>query len=163
MKPPDWKLPDDPLRFIQACVRNRRVLWTYHVNMRLKGRFIPRKAILDAAESYEIVEAYLGDKHFPSYLVLGRSAGEAFHVLFAADVEGDNVRVVTAYRPSAHRVGRAPQAAAVADRRPAGRPPCAAGQPAGSTQGRPRRATQYPRERSISDVLPLDRCGRRGR
>ena len=66
-----------------------------------KGRFIPRKAILDAAESYEIVEAYLGDKYFPSYLVLGRSAGEAFHVLFAADVEGDIVRVGTAYRPSA--------------------------------------------------------------
>ena len=101
MKPPDWKLPDDPLRFIQACVRNQRVLWTYHVNMRLKGRFIPRKAILDAVESYEIVEAYPGDKSLPSYLVLGRSAGEAFHVLFAADVEGDNVRVVTAYRPTA--------------------------------------------------------------
>ena len=67
---------------------------------RLKGRFIPHKAILDAAESYEIVEAYPGDKYLLSYLVLGRSAGEAFHVLFAADVEGDNVRVVTAYRPS---------------------------------------------------------------
>jgi hypothetical protein len=61
MKPRDWKLPDDPLRFIQACVGNRRVLWTYHVNMRLKGRFIPRKAILDAVESYEIVEAYPGN------------------------------------------------------------------------------------------------------
>jgi hypothetical protein len=31
------------------------------VNRRLKGRFIPRKAILDAAESYEIVEAYPGN------------------------------------------------------------------------------------------------------
>ena len=61
MKPPDWKSPDDPLRFIQACVRNRLVLWTYHVNMCLKGRFIPRKAILDAAETDEIVEAYLGN------------------------------------------------------------------------------------------------------
>lgn len=42
-------------------VRNGRVLWTYHVNMRLKGRFIPRKAILDTVESYEIVEAYPGN------------------------------------------------------------------------------------------------------
>jgi len=66
MKPPDWKLPDDPLRFIQACVRNRRVLWTYHVNMRLKGRFIPRKAILDAVESHEIVEAYPATSTFPA-------------------------------------------------------------------------------------------------
>lgn len=101
MKPPDRKLPDDPLRFIQACIRSRRVLWTYHVNMRLRGRFIPRKAILDAVERYEIVEAYPGDKYLPSYLVLARFTGEAFHVLFAADLEGDNVRVVTAYRPGA--------------------------------------------------------------
>lgn len=100
MKTADRKLPADPLRFIQECVRNRRVLWTYHVNMRLEGRFIPREAILDAVESYEIIEAYPGDKYLPSYLVLGRSAGEGFHVLFAADVEGNNVRVVTAYRPS---------------------------------------------------------------
>jgi hypothetical protein len=68
--------------------------------MRLKGRFIRREAVLDAVESYEIIEAYPEDKYLPSYLVLGRLAGDAFHVLFAADVEGGNVRVVTAYRPS---------------------------------------------------------------
>ena len=96
----DRKLPDDPLRFVQACVQNRRILWTYHVNMRLKGRFIPCKAILDAVDSYEIIEAYPEDKYLPSYLVLARSADDVFHVLFAVDVEGDNVRVVTAYRPS---------------------------------------------------------------
>jgi len=96
----DRKLPADPLRFIRECVRNRRVLWTYHVNMRLKGRFIPREAVLDAVESYEIIEAYPGDKYLPSYLVLATSLGEAFHVLFGADLEGGNVRVVTAYRPS---------------------------------------------------------------
>ena len=79
---PGRNLPDDPLHFIQACVANRRVLWTYHVNMRFKGRFIPRKAILDAVGSYEIVEAYPQDKYLPSYLVPARSAGEAFHVLF---------------------------------------------------------------------------------
>jgi hypothetical protein len=81
-------------------VRNRQILWTYHVNMRLEGRFIPREAILGAVESYEIIEAYPSDKYLPSYLVLGRSAGEAFHALFAVDLEGVNVRVVTAYRPS---------------------------------------------------------------
>ncbi len=63
------KLPDDPLRFIQECVRHRRILWTYHVNMRLKGRFITRDSILDALESYEMVEAYPEDKYLPSYLV----------------------------------------------------------------------------------------------
>ena len=100
MNPADRNLPGDPLRFIQECIRTQRVLWTYHVNMRLKGRFIPRDAILDAVGSYEMVEAYPGNKYLPSYLVLAKSAGEAFHVLLAADLEGGNVRVVTAYRPS---------------------------------------------------------------
>lgn len=76
------------------------MLWTFHVRMRLRGRSISRERILQAVESYEIVESYPEDKYLPSYLVLGRTAEEAFHVLFAADVTGANVRVVTAYRPS---------------------------------------------------------------
>ena len=100
MEPPEGTVPDDPVAFIQACVRDRRILWTYHVNLRLKGRFVPRQTILDAVDSYEIVESYPDDKYLPSYLVLARLAGNAIHVLFATDVEGDNARVVTAYRPS---------------------------------------------------------------
>ena len=46
------------------------------------------------------MEAYPDDKYLPSYLVLAATPGNAFHVLFAADVAGDNVRVVTSYRPS---------------------------------------------------------------
>lgn len=97
----DRLVPSDPVCFIQDCLRRGHVLWTYHVNMRLAGRFIPRQAILRAVETLELVEAYPEDKYLPSYLVLGRAGSDAFHVLFAADVEGDNVRVVTAYRPNA--------------------------------------------------------------
>jgi hypothetical protein len=68
--------------------------------MRLAGRFIPREVILAAVASYELVEAYPDDKYFPSYLVLARHGPDAFHVLFAADVVGDNVRVATSHRPS---------------------------------------------------------------
>ena len=74
-------------------------MWTYHVNMRLAGRFIPREVILAAVAMYDLVEAYPDDKYLPSYLILARRDHDAFHVLFAADVPGDNVRVVTAYRP----------------------------------------------------------------
>lgn len=97
---PERTLPEDPVAFIQACVRGRRILWTYHVNLRLKGRFVPRQILLDAVDSYEIIESYPDDKYLPSYLVLARLSGDAIHVLFATDVTGDNVRVVTAYRPS---------------------------------------------------------------
>lgn len=100
MKAHDPRLPDNPKAFIKSCVRTRQLLWTYHVNMRLQGRFIPRQMILDAVDTYEIIEEYPRDKYLPSYLVLARPSGDAFHVLFAVDVEGENVRVVTAYRPS---------------------------------------------------------------
>lgn len=100
MSSPERSVPDDPLEFVKGCVRRGSVLWTYHVNMRLKGRFIKRQAILDAVENYELVESYPQDKYLPSYLLLAQSASEAFHVLFALDLDGDHVRVVTAYRPS---------------------------------------------------------------
>jgi hypothetical protein len=93
-------LPDAPLEFIRSCVAQRKILWTYHVNMRLKGRFISRHAILSSAPSYEIIEEYPGDKYLPSYLVLSEHEGDLLHILFAVDVEADNIRIVTAYRPS---------------------------------------------------------------
>lgn len=89
--------PRDPVEFIQRCIREGKLYWTYHVNMRLKGRFLTRRDILDAVDSYEVVESYPDDKYPPSYLVL---AAPGFHVLFAVDVEGDHVRIVTAYRSS---------------------------------------------------------------
>ena len=94
------KLPDNPISFIRNCLRGGRILWTYHVNMRLGRRFIARETIISAADSYEIVEAYPEDKYFPSYLLLGRLGEETFHVLFGTDVDGQNVRIVTAYYPT---------------------------------------------------------------
>src|SRR5215831_7847978 len=91
--------PEDPLAFIQRCVSQRRLYWAYHVTMRMRGRFIARDQILDAVPTYEIIEANLQDKYLPSYLVYAATGDQVFHVLFAADAEGDNVRVVTAYRP----------------------------------------------------------------
>ena len=73
--------------------------WTYHVNMRMRGRFISREVIFNSLESYEIVEEYPDDKYFPSYLVYSQYQNMTFHILFAVDVQGDNVRVVTAYKP----------------------------------------------------------------
>lgn len=90
----------DALTFIQRCVQERKVYWTYHANMRLPGRYISRDEVFEATENYEIVESYPEDKYLPSYLIWGRSEHGPFHVLVAADVDGDNVRIVTAYRPN---------------------------------------------------------------
>ena len=94
------RLPQDALEFIRRCAQERKVQWTYHVNMRLAGRYISRDDVLEATESYEIIESYPEDKYLPSYLVRAGSDRDPFHVLFAVDVDGDNIRIVTAYRPN---------------------------------------------------------------
>jgi hypothetical protein len=93
-------LANDPLGFIRKCVREDKVFWTYHVNMRLKHRFIRREAILESHASYEIVEEYQDDKYLPSYLVRTSYCGDIIHAVFAVDREGDNVRIITAYLPN---------------------------------------------------------------
>ena len=97
---PDRILPTDPLAFIRECVGQGRILWTYHVTMRLEARFISRRAILETTGEYRIIESYPDDKYLPSYLVWSKHEGTIFHILFAADVANKNVRIVTAYRPS---------------------------------------------------------------
>ena len=67
--------------------------------MRLQGRYIPRQSIVNAVDTFEIIEEYPKDKYLPSYLVLARHRADFLHVLFAVDTEGNNVRVVTAYHP----------------------------------------------------------------
>lgn len=93
-------IPDDPLEFIRRCVIQRKIYWTYHVNMRLKGRSISRRAIVDSHHRYEIIEQYPKDKYFPSCLVRSEYKDEILHILFAFDVKADNIRIITAYRPT---------------------------------------------------------------
>lgn len=95
----DRILPEDALTFIQQCVHQRKIRWTYHLNMRLRERGISRSEILDSIANFEIIEEYPDDKYLPSYQVYAQLRGVVFHVLFAVDVAQDHVRVITAYRP----------------------------------------------------------------
>jgi len=92
-------ITDNPLQIIQDCVRSNRIFWTYHVNMRLRIRSIPRSWILQSVDNFEIIEEYPEDKYLPSYLVWSSINDTIFHILFAIDMEENNVRVVTAYKP----------------------------------------------------------------
>jgi hypothetical protein len=93
-------IPGDPLQFIRRCLIQRKILWTYHVNMRLKGRSISRDAIIDSHDRYEIIEQYPNDKYFPSYLVRSEYKDDILHILVAVDEKADNIRIITAYRPA---------------------------------------------------------------
>ena len=92
-------LPENPLEFIQQCIKQRAIQWTYHINMRLRERSMNRQMILGSIETYEIIESYPDDKYLPSYLVYARQGERHLHILFATDVANRNIRIVTAYFP----------------------------------------------------------------
>ena len=69
--------------------------------MRLQQRGIDAEMLGNAIASLEIIEAYPEDKYLPSFLLRGEIKGAVFHTQIATDVEGNNVRVVTMYRPDA--------------------------------------------------------------
>jgi len=93
-------IPDDPLSFIQNCVREGKLFWSYHVNMRMRERGINRDMVLKSVDSFELIESYPEDKYLPSYLVYAiQHNTQVFHVLFAVDVAEENARVVTVYYP----------------------------------------------------------------
>ena len=93
-------MSDEILNFIKSCIRRRKIRWTYHVNMRLKGRFISREAILSLVDSYEIIEEYPKDKYLPSYLIYAKDKGQIIHIHIAINIEDDNVTIITSYRPT---------------------------------------------------------------
>ena len=95
-------MSESDLTFIQRCLREGRLLWTYHVNMRLRQRRVARSMVTESVDSYQIIEQYpqsQTSRYLPSCLVYAEHHGEAIHILVALDREGDIVRVITVYRP----------------------------------------------------------------
>lgn len=93
-------MADDILNFIKSCIARHRIRWTYHVNMRLRGRFIPREIILSSIDSYEIIEEYPKDKYLPSYLIYAEDQDQIIHIHIAVDVKNDTITIITSYRPT---------------------------------------------------------------
>ena len=90
----------DTINFIKACIENRSIRWTYHVNMRLKGRYISRDAIVSSLDKYEIIEEYPTDKYLPSFLIFTKYKNIAIHIQIATDFKNNCVTIVTAYKPN---------------------------------------------------------------
>jgi hypothetical protein len=92
-----------PLDFIKSCINNGRIYWTYHVNMRLHERYIPRQSIILSVDTYEVIEEYKDDKYLPSYLIYATHADEIFHLHVAIDIDNDVVIIIKAYKPSSEK------------------------------------------------------------
>lgn len=89
-----------PLELIKNCVHQRRILWTYHIALRMKERHIGRYEILAAVDSFEIIEKYPHDKFLPSCLVWANYEGRILHVLIAVSFDEDYLTFITTYEPS---------------------------------------------------------------
>ena len=83
------RIPAEPLAFIRACIAAGRVRWTYHVTMRLQERRLNSEVLRNAVATFEVIEAYVGDKYLPSYLVRGEVSEFVFPALVATDLAGD--------------------------------------------------------------------------
>ena len=91
---------ESDLKFIKSCIHQRKIFWTYHVNMRLKERLLSREQIMDSVDSFEIIEEYPFDKYLPSYLIYTKCGNKVTHIQIAIDRENDNIRIITSYIPS---------------------------------------------------------------
>ena len=57
--------PFDPLEFIRHCVVEKKIFWTYHVNMRMRDRFIPSEIVLASHTNFEVIEIPEKQKYLP--------------------------------------------------------------------------------------------------
>jgi len=93
------------LSFIKECVKQERILWTYHVNMRLSQRSITSLNVINSIDSFEIIEEYPDDKYLPSYLIYAKDSDFVFHLVVAVDETSNCITVVTAYKPTLEKWG----------------------------------------------------------
>ena len=74
-------------------------IYRLHAIERMFQRDISEKQVEEVIENGEVIESYIDDKPYPSFLTLGYVDGIALHVVYAKDEE-DNVIVITAYKPN---------------------------------------------------------------
>jgi len=76
-------------------------IYRTHAIERLFEREISDDDVIECVKNGEIIESYLDDKPYPSFLVLGYENNDVtkpLHVVYAKDDE--NIIIITAYRPS---------------------------------------------------------------
>jgi len=65
-------------------------------------RDIPEESVEDTIQNGEIIETYLDDKPYPSFLAL-KLYDKPLHVVFAKNEEENEIIVITAYYPNSDK------------------------------------------------------------
>lgn len=77
-------------------------IYRVHAIERMFQRDIYEYQVEEVIQNGEIIESYVEDKPYPSFLVLGYVDEIALHVVYAKDEEG-NVIVITVYKPNLNK------------------------------------------------------------
>ena len=85
------------LDIIKSHIKSEKLYITQHADSRMHSRSIDYLDIYNSIENGVIIEQYLDDKPFPSYLICGKSNGKFIHVLLSDD--GENSYLITTYIP----------------------------------------------------------------
>ena len=88
-------------KIIQCCLR--KLKFTSHAKEEMlydESGVIREKEIKEALARGEIIEKYLRDKPYPSYLILGRTAKKRpLHIVCAPVKEEKTLIIITVYQP----------------------------------------------------------------
>lgn len=88
---------------IKERYEKEKVYFTKHARFEMKfdefGRILI-KDIDNLMKSSDIIENYLNNKPYPSFLLLGFSDNKPIHIVIAYSEDDDKIIVVTVYRPN---------------------------------------------------------------
>ncbi len=75
------------------------VKFSGHAIRRMFERKISKSDVVEVLKNGEIIEEYMDDEPFPSYLMLGFIGVQPLHVVAAFDSESKTCHIITAYDP----------------------------------------------------------------
>jgi len=77
-------------------------IYREHAIQRMFERDILEESVEDTIQNGEIIESYLDDKPYPSFLAL-ELYDKPLHVVFAKNEEANEIIVITAYYPDSDK------------------------------------------------------------
>ena len=82
------------------CVDNKRISWQKHAFERMLERDIYKEEVKKTLLEGEVIEEYLDDKPYPSFLMLRiNKENKPLHVVASIDKQKQWCYIITAYRP----------------------------------------------------------------
>jgi len=82
------------------CIENERISWQKHALVRMLERDIYKEEVKKTLLEGELIEEYLDDKPYPSFLVLHfNEENKPLHIVASIDKQKLWCYIITVYRP----------------------------------------------------------------